>query len=105
MDEKPDADQACAWVCGKCAIDDDGRPGVQRMVANRAAVGNVNRIGKQVVQVDKHRGDHDEPGALPGRLPGSGPAQTRDEAGDGEVQNDVEGCSKHGGEAGKRMNG
>lgn len=95
MDEEADADEACAGVCGECEVEEDCGPGVEWVVADGAAVGDVDGVGEQVVEVDRHGGEHDEPGAFPWGLPGSGRAEPGGEPGDDEVEEDVEDGAEH----------
>jgi hypothetical protein len=43
----------------------DGIPGMQRMVTDAATPRIENGISQQMVQVDQHGGDHEQPGPLP----------------------------------------
>jgi hypothetical protein len=38
---------------------------MKRMKANAATIGIVNGVGEQMIEIDEHRGEHDEPGSPP----------------------------------------
>lgn len=61
----PHSNQPSGTQDGENRIPRDGWDGVKWMKSNTAAVGVVNRIGGQMIEVYQHRGQHDEPSPAP----------------------------------------
>ncbi len=80
VNDKPDAEQPGRRQDREQRIPSDCRRGMKRMKSNAAAVGVVNRIGEEMIEVHEHRGQHDEPGPAPllaEEKPRHGPGNSR----------------------------
>lgn len=65
MNDKAHANQPGGTQDCENRIPGDRRSGVKWMKSNAAAVGVIYRIGEQMIEVDEHRGHHEEPGSPP----------------------------------------
>ena len=59
MDQQSDREKSRGFRDGKRAVDDDGWSRVQRMEADAAASGHIDRIRQQVIDVDHPAGQQD----------------------------------------------
>ena len=65
MNDKAHANHPSGTQDGENRISRDRRCGVKWMESNTAAVGVVNRVGEQMIEVYQHCGEHDERGSAP----------------------------------------